>query len=237
MDEYWDAIYIHPRSAGGAIWDFVSPGLTEKVRQLQDRSQYNTPVNIMGNAQLVSTSKNNKVLDINGFDQWVEVYRGDNVELTGSKLGISFEVKPRERAKDCGTFVTKGSNQFGVVQNGEDQLAFYIYTDNKYQLNVPLPADWYNNWHKVLAQYDDGKMSLSIDGKTAGTMDIVEEAKKAPQQAARLYGGRGRMRAPSTAITNTPFPINIGRDIQLHGQNFEDCICDAQIDNLFCSKF
>lgn len=230
MDEYWDAIYTYPRSAGGAIWDFVSPGLTEKVRQLQDRSQYNTPVNIMGNAQLVSTSKNNKVLDINGFDQWVEVYRGDNVELTGSKLGISFEVKPRERAKDCGTFVTKGSNQFGVVQNGNDQLAFYIYTDNKYQLNVPLPADWYNNWHKVLAQYDDGKMSLSIDGKIAGTMNITEESINAPQQSVRP--SRGRMRAPSTAITNTPYPINIGRNIQAHGQNFEGCLCDAQIDNL-----
>ncbi len=32
LDEYWEIFYKYPRSMGGAIWDFVSTGITEKVR-------------------------------------------------------------------------------------------------------------------------------------------------------------------------------------------------------------
>ena len=38
LDDYWDAFYNHPRSMGGAIWDFVSTGITEKVKSLNDGS-------------------------------------------------------------------------------------------------------------------------------------------------------------------------------------------------------
>ena len=36
LDDYWDAFYNYPRSMGGAIWDFVSTGITEKVKSLKD---------------------------------------------------------------------------------------------------------------------------------------------------------------------------------------------------------
>ncbi|NJK98395.1 MAG: hypothetical protein HC905_28885 [Bacteroidales bacterium] len=38
LDEYWDLIYEFPRLTGGAIWDYVSPGITEKIRLLTDNS-------------------------------------------------------------------------------------------------------------------------------------------------------------------------------------------------------
>ena len=53
LDDYWDAIYNHPRSMGGAIWDFVSTGITEKVRTVKDVSGNNVQVNLMGRAKLV----------------------------------------------------------------------------------------------------------------------------------------------------------------------------------------
>ncbi len=53
LDDYWDAFYNHPRSMGGAIWDFVSTGITEKVRSLKDASDNNIQVNVMGRAKLV----------------------------------------------------------------------------------------------------------------------------------------------------------------------------------------
>ena len=82
------AIYRHPRLMGGAIWDFVSPGLTERIRQVDDLSPFHTPAHLMGNARLVKEGKNT-VLDLNGHDQWVEVYRADNVELTSNELTLT----------------------------------------------------------------------------------------------------------------------------------------------------
>ncbi len=52
LDEYWDAFYSHPRSMGGAIWDFVSTGITEKIKTLKDASDNNVQVNVMGRAKL-----------------------------------------------------------------------------------------------------------------------------------------------------------------------------------------
>lgn len=74
LDDYWRVIYSHPRTMGGAIWDFVSTGLTETARALKDTSPYDTPVHIMGRARLVKQGKKNTVIDLNGHDQWVEVY-------------------------------------------------------------------------------------------------------------------------------------------------------------------
>ena len=39
LDEYWEAFMNHPRSMGGAIWDFVSTGITEKTISLNDASE------------------------------------------------------------------------------------------------------------------------------------------------------------------------------------------------------
>ncbi len=53
MDEYWEVINEYPRIMGGAIWDYVSPGLLEPVRKLFDSSNNNIPTHIMGRAKLV----------------------------------------------------------------------------------------------------------------------------------------------------------------------------------------
>ena len=54
LDEYWDVIYQYPRIMGGAIWDFVSPGLREPVRKLTDSSPNKVATHIMGRAKLVA---------------------------------------------------------------------------------------------------------------------------------------------------------------------------------------
>jgi beta-galactosidase len=63
MDDYWDEIMQHPKLMGGAIWDFVSVGITQPTRALTDKSGYNTPAHIMGNAKLVA-GKNGKGIDL-----------------------------------------------------------------------------------------------------------------------------------------------------------------------------
>ena len=110
---------------GGAIWDFVSPGLTERIRQVDDLSPFHTPTHLMGNARLVKEGKNT-VLDLNGHDQWVEVYRADNVELNSNELTLTCRIYPRKLVSSCGSFITKGSYQFGLQQRGKDELEVYI---------------------------------------------------------------------------------------------------------------
>ena len=43
---------------------------------------------------------------------------------------------------------------------------------------------------------------------------------------------KGRRKAVSGKIKNTPFPVNIGRNAEIHGQETEVYICDAIIDQV-----
>jgi beta-galactosidase len=121
MDDYWRVIYSHPRLMGGAIWDFVSTGITERIRLLTDSSPFHTPAHLMGNASLVKKG-NGKALDLNGHDQWVEVYRSENIEISGNQLTLACEVYPRKLISSCGSLITKGNYQFGLQQKGKDSL-------------------------------------------------------------------------------------------------------------------
>lgn len=226
FDEMWNVIYSYPRSMGGAVWDFVSTGITETARSLTDLSSHANPVHLMGKAKLVEekntlhpSEAHNHVIDLNGHDQWVEVYQSHVLDVQGDSLTLLFDVFPRSLVSSCGSFLTKGSYQFGVQQDGKEKLKFYIHTNEsvehpgqrscRYELSAPLPADWEQHWHHVVAQYDGGKgvMTLRIDGKQTEC------------------DARGR-------IINAPYPLNIGRNEQQHQAETNVHICDAQLDNV-----
>ncbi|MDR2389204.1 MAG: DUF4981 domain-containing protein [Tannerellaceae bacterium] len=206
MDDYWRVIDSYPHTMGGAIWDFVSPGLSEPVRALTDASPHRTPAHLMGNARLVK-QRDGQALDLNGHDQWVEVYRGENVEINGKELTLACEVFPRSLVSSCGSFITKGSHQFGLQQKGKDSIEFYIYTDRAFRIASPLPPDWEGRWHQLLATYNGEQLRIFLDGR---------------QTAEGPASGN---------IRNFPFPVNIGRNAEIHGQETNVYICDAQIDN------
>jgi len=205
FDDYWDAFHSHPRSMGGAIWDFVSTGITEKIKSLDDASENNIMVNVMGRAKLVP-GVSGKGIDLNGHDQWVEVYRDEALEIDGDQLTLSLWVFPRSLSKSAGTLITKGNNQFGLHQIGKDFLEFYITTSTRETVRISLPENWENNWHFVTANYDGKTIFITIDG--------TESERKA------VTGN----------IRNTPFPVNIGRNVEIHGQETYVYICDAVID-------
>lgn len=207
LDDYWEAFYSHPRSMGGAIWDFVSTGITEKIRTLKDASENNVQVNVMGRAKLVPGAAG-KGIDLNGHDQWVEVYRDEALEIEGNQLTLSLQVYPRSLISSSGTLITKGNWQFGLHQIRKDSLEFYITTRQKNKVQISLPANWENNWHHVVARYNGKAISLSIDGKESNPVSA------------------------SGTILNTPFPVNIGRNAEIHGQETSVYICDAIIDQV-----
>jgi beta-galactosidase len=205
LDDYWEIFYNHPRSMGGAIWDFVSTGITEKIIALTDSSANNVSVNIMGRAKLVPAA-DGKGIDLNGHDQWVEVYRDEALEISGNSLTLSLKVFPRSLSSSAGTYITKGSWQFGIVQVRSDSLEFYVTTDKRYKVQLALPAGWENNWHHIAAWYSNGAILLSVDGIKSSAIPV-----------------KGNIR-------NTPFPVNLGRNAEIHGQETDVYICDAIID-------
>jgi beta-galactosidase len=207
LDDYWDAFYSHPRSMGGAIWDFVSTGISQKIVALKDASPNNVQVNVMGRAKLVNGFEG-KGIDLNGHDQWVEVYRDKALEISGNQLTLTLRVYPRSLSSSAGTLITKGNYQFGIHQLRNDSLEFYITTRRKHKVAIALPDDWEYNWHHVTATYDGITISVTIDGK------------------------EGEKKPASGNILNTPFPVNIGRNVELHGQETSVYICDAIIDQV-----
>ena len=207
LDDYWDAIYSHHRSMGGAIWDFVSTGLTEKVRAVKDLSGNNIQVNLMGRAKL-APGHSGKGIDLNGHDQWVEIYRDEALEIAGNQLSLSLWVYPRALSYSAGTLITKGNYQFGIHQIGKDSLEFYLTTNQKHIVRIGLPQNWEYNWHKVEAIYNGVEISLFIDEKESARKPV------------------------SGNILNTPFPVNIGRNVEIHGQETGVYICDAIIDEV-----
>jgi len=206
LDDYWNAFYSHPRSMGGAIWDFVSTGITEKVRSLKDASDNNIQVNVMGRAKLVP-GVTGKGIDLNGHDQWVEVYRDEALEISGNSLTLTLRVFPRSLSSSAGTLITKGNYQFGIRQVRKDSLEFYITTRSKQKVQIALPGNWENSWHLVTATYDGRAIFIEIDDRISNKKPV------------------------SGNIRNTPFPVNIGRNAEIHGQETTVYICDAIIDN------
>ena len=207
FDDFWREIDDYPLHMGGAVWDFVSPGLLEPVRTLIDKSPYATKSNIMGRARLVK-GRTGKAIDLNRMEQWVQVYRADNVEISGDQLTLTLDIYPRSYNKYGGYMITKGSNQFGLRQRGADKIEFYIDNGSKRTLTGDLPSDWENNWHNVTAVYDGAKMSIYIDGEVVASQ------------------------AASGRIRNLPLSLCIGRDEERHGQDTREPVADALIDNV-----
>lgn len=224
FDEYWEVIRRHPRLMGGAVWDFVNPGLTERIRPIKDNSPYNTPVHLMSNAKI-----ENGVLCLSGHDEWVEVYRSKNVELSGKALTISFDVKPGKLSgmHEGAPYITKGNAQFGVVQKGSDILQFYLHTGEKHTLDVRLPDEWIGKWHHVTASWNGEEMKLYIDSELKGVKQTTAKTKTLTEKR------RGSQSGERGVVSNFPYPINIGRFAGNHAQDPQTIYtADAQMDNV-----
>ena len=206
LDEYWDAIYEYPRLMGGAIWDFVSPGLREKYIDTPDASGNTISAALMGKTELVP-GKFGQAVQLTGTDTWVEMYRDPKLDISGKALTISFWVKPREWNGN-GTFLSKGFFQFGIEQNSETELEIYVGDRKKTSVKTTLPENWQNNWHLVTGIYNGTQLQLYIDGE-----------KKAEE-------------ACTLTIENKPFPINLGRNPEIEAQENPNHYSNAAFDQL-----
>ncbi|KAA5821860.1 DUF4981 domain-containing protein [Algibacter amylolyticus] len=189
LDEYWDVIYKYPRLTGGAIWDWVSPGIDSRWRTTPDASPNNVTASLMNKA-LLKDGKFGKALYLSGHDDWLEVYRDPALDILNDKLTLSFWVKPEQYNGDA-YFITKGNYQYGILQSSDTKIQFYIHTDNIVVLEANLPNNWLGNWHQVSGIYDGENLKLYING--------VEVASKA------AMGN----------IINGPYPVNVGKSAEI----------------------
>jgi len=206
LDEYWDLIYKYPRLTGGAIWDWISPGITEKVRLVRDESPNQINTSIKGRA-VFAEGKFGKAIELNGHDQWIETYRDTALDITGKKLALSFWVYPN-KWNGNGTFLVKGDYQFGIVQKNEKTLDFYVTDQKKNVLKGPLPEDWNGKWHHIAGICNGKEMLLYVDGK------II---------ANQPFNGK---------ITNKPFPVTLGYSAENEGSEYSDNMSNARFDRV-----
>ena len=206
FDDFWEVVYAYPKLMGGAVWDFVSPGLTERVRTLKDQSPNAVPAHLMGRAKLVK-GRTGKAVDLNKQDQWVQLYRADALEIAGEGLTLTLDILPRKYNVSGGYLLTKGDNQFGLRQWRNERLDFYLDNGQKQVLSAPLPADWEGSWHNVTATYDGKEMRIYLDGALAASQPMTG------------------------AIRNLPLSVCIGRSEDGCGQDTNVFTCDALIDN------
>lgn len=206
MDEFWDVIWNYPRTIGGAIWDFVSPGLKTKHIATPDSSPNNINTALMGKATLVE-GRAGKAISLSGHDEWVELYRDPVLDITGNQITLSLWVKPG-KWNGTGTFLTKGSNQFGLQQINNDSVEFYFTGKERSSLKSLVPENWEENWHHLAGIYDGKMMRIYVDGMVTA------------------------MKPCNQYFSNWPFQVNIGRNAEIHGQEHPGYLSNAIFDQV-----
>lgn len=206
LDEFWDLIYKYPRLIGGAIWDWMSPGINEKIRLIKDESSNQINTSIKGRA-IFAEGKFGKSIELNGHDQWIEAYRHPALDITGNQLTLSLWVYPN-KWNGNGTFLVKGDYQFGIAQKDEKTLEFYVTDQKKNSLIGLLPEGWIGNWHHIAGICDGKEMSLYVDGKKI---------------ASQTYSG---------FISNKPFPVTLGYSAENEGSEYSQNMSNARFDRV-----
>ena len=192
MDEYWEYIWKYPRLTGGAIWDWMSPGIETPRWILPDMSDAKNDGQIMGRP-VFQQGVYGWGLEFSGHDDWVEFYRDPSLDITGNQLTISFWVKPFEITQP-NVFISKGKYQYGIQMEDPQMLEFYIHSGKRVSAKAKVDDDFYGNWHHIAGIYDGSSLRLYIDQK----------------QVARVpFDGQ---------ISSTPFPLCIGREAETQDQ-------------------
>jgi len=192
MDEYWEFIWKYPRLTGGAIWDWISPGIETPRWIIPDLSEAENDGQIMGRPTF-EQGVYGWGLELSGHDDWIEFYRDPSLDITGNQLSISFWVKPFQIPQP-NVFLAKGDHQYGIQMSDPQTLEFYIQGDERVSAKAKIDENFYENWHHITGIYDGRNVQLFIDQKRV---------------ASTAFNGN---------IHSTPFPLCIGRNAEIQDQ-------------------
>ncbi|UCF37742.1 MAG: DUF4981 domain-containing protein [Acidobacteriota bacterium] len=206
LEEYWELIRRYPRLTGGAIWDWISPGITQKVVYTPDESPRRNDAVLLNRAHLVEGAEG-RAVDLSGHDDWVDLYDDPALDITGDQLSLAISVFPR-RWNGYSPLITKGEHQYGLWQSDEETLEFFIHDGERIPVSWKITGDWEERWHRILGTYNGSELRLFVDGELVAT---------------RLHQGR---------IDHSPWPLMIGRSSELIGMEHPGELCNAIVDSV-----
>ncbi|MBT8479699.1 MAG: DUF4981 domain-containing protein, partial [Gemmatimonadetes bacterium] len=206
LEEYWEVIRASRRSIGGAVWDWVSPGVRRPWISTPDSSPHGNDGALMGRPRLVD-GRFGRALGLSGHDDWLELSRDPILDVIGSQLTLDAWVLPSPW-NGTGALLTKGSNQYGLLQTDPQTLEFYLHAGERVAVTTSVPDDWEGQWHHVAGVYDGRRLTLWIDGEAVAT------------------------RAHTGTIDSRPFPVNVGRNAEVHGQEHPGELSNTAFDRV-----
>lgn len=194
--EFWDVMRKYPSAQGGFIWDWVDQQLRQPLRIVPDGSGNDIQAWINGLPDTVPGPHGGNALALSGLDDFVEVYRDPTLDEVSRGLTLDAWVKPARPWTGDLTIVAKGNTQYAIKMKTEDQLEFFVYGEGAYHtVQAPVPADWYDKWHRVSGTFDGDVLRLHIDGVVVGET--------------RWTG----------TIQRSAWPVNIGRNAESMREN------------------
>ncbi len=205
MDEYWEVIRKYPRIIGGAVWDWISPGITMTHLSIPDHSDNHCMVMAELSPELVE-GKIGNAIRLHGHDSRIEFYRHPELDLHGGEFTLDFYVKPEEW-NDFPYLVSKGNNQIGIRVDGNHTLTLYTEANTKAEASAPLPNNWTGEWHHIAGTYNGKELQLYLNGKLIATAPL-----------------EGR-------IKNRPFPFCIGWNTEITGMEHDGYTGNASFDH------
>ncbi len=214
LDEFWNLIRRHPRLSGGAVWDWVSPGIRWPVRLTPDAAVAGEAADpagrgrrwaaLLGRARLV-TGRFGDAVYLSGHDEWVELYRRPELDEQQAELTLDLWIYPYPW-NGHGWYLNKGEQGWGLIQRDAETVEFYVNGEDGGRVRAPLPPDWTGRWHRLTGVLGRGELLLYIDGT--------------PAARRHFRGLTGR----------TAFPVNLGRQADLVGQEHAGYLSHAVLD-------
>jgi beta-galactosidase len=163
FDRFWALVRQYPSLQGGFIWDWAEANLRQPLYLTPDSSPGGIQAFLVGKPTVASGT-----LELSSLDDFVSTFRDPRLDFTGTTVTLDARVRPGEWA---GSFpiVTKG-RAYALQMRDRTTLEFGVTAGGGFAtVAAPVPADWYDTWHRVTGVYDGAALRLYIDGTEVAT--------------------------------------------------------------------
>ncbi|WP_067458128.1 glycoside hydrolase family 2 TIM barrel-domain containing protein [Actinomadura macra] len=167
--EFWDVIRRHSQTQGGFIWDWAEANQRQPVITTPDGSGNRILSWTQGLPKVVG-GHCGKALYFSGLDDFVEIYRDRRFDLTGTSVTLDSWVKPVRPWTGDFTIVGKGDHSYALKMSNESTLEFFVHSGTWRTVRAPVPANWYDTWHRVTGTYDRAALRLYVDGSQVASV-------------------------------------------------------------------
>ncbi|MBM6871522.1 glycoside hydrolase family 2 TIM barrel-domain containing protein, partial [Pseudoflavonifractor phocaeensis] len=190
IKEYWDAIRSGDNMLGGFIWDWVDQARTTPFTvtdnwAMTDKTGVDAVLTGSLNENVTDPAAMNDV-SWTGYAVFENTTKFDNA-LSGTDKSFTLEVfcKP-ESLTGAQILIAKGDKQV-AIKTQDEGFQFFTYDGTWETLSTPVPDNWLNNWHQVVAVYDKGAMSIYVDGELMGSATKPNQISSSSEQLAVGY--------------------------------------------------